>query len=214
MHLRGNRFCQFSKICLNFLIFHYNFWNELLHLKYILILLKQGQMCTFLSSCLSLLKFFKLYTVQASPNFDFLIVFCWIWHFLIIPSITYLVPGTADDGGEDSPGGIITSETSLAHAGAIVNDESSNVLISHFGFVLLNLRLCHTTTADLGLSKKSKICVWHQLSFGPAHTPFQLTKVAKITPLCHNAHTQNVMLSLPLHCHAESMIIKCPYLVT
>ena len=28
-------------------------------------------MCTFLSSCLSLLKFFKLYTVQASPNFDF-----------------------------------------------------------------------------------------------------------------------------------------------
>jgi hypothetical protein len=56
-----------------------------------------------------------------------------------------LVPGTADDGREDSPGGIITSETSLAHAGAIVNDESSNVLISHFGFVLLKLRLCHTT---------------------------------------------------------------------
>merc|ERR1711862_380203 len=27
-----------------------------------------------------------------------------------------LVPGTADDGGEDGPGGIITSETSLAHA--------------------------------------------------------------------------------------------------
>ena len=133
MHLRGNRFCQFSKICLNFLIFHYNFWNELLHLKYILILLKQGQMCTFLSSCLSLLKFFKLYTVQASPNFDFLIVFCWIWHFLIIPSITYLVPGTADDGGEDSPGGIITSETSLAHAGAIVNDQSSNVFVTHVG---------------------------------------------------------------------------------
>ena len=122
--------------------------------------------------------------------FHFWIVGWWFLYFLINLWITYLVPGTADDGGEDSPGGIITSETSLAHAGAIVNDESSNVLISHFGFVLLKLRLCHTTTADLGLSKKSKICVWHQLSFGPAHTPFQLTKVAKITPVCHNAHTQ------------------------
>merc|ERR1719516_36281 len=34
-----------------------------------------------------------------------------------------LVAGTADDGGEDGPGGVITGEASLAHAGAIVNDK-------------------------------------------------------------------------------------------
>merc|ERR1719474_479870 len=39
-----------------------------------------------------------------------------------------LVTGTANNGGEDSSGSIISSETSLAHAGAIVNNKSSNVL--------------------------------------------------------------------------------------
>ena len=41
---------------------------------------------------------------------------------------------TANNGWEDSPGGIITSETSFAHAGAIVDNKSSNVFISHFRF--------------------------------------------------------------------------------
>ena len=44
---------------------------------------------------------------------------------------TYLMTGTSNNGGEDSPGGVITGETSLAHAGAIVNDQSSNVLVTH-----------------------------------------------------------------------------------
>merc|ERR1712026_528497 len=44
-----------------------------------------------------------------------------------------LVAGTSNNGGEDSPGGIITGETSLAHAGAIVNDKSSNVFVTHVG---------------------------------------------------------------------------------
>ena len=39
--------------------------------------------------------------------------------------------GATNNGGEDSPGGVITSETSLAHAGAIVNDKSSNVFVTH-----------------------------------------------------------------------------------
>jgi len=42
-----------------------------------------------------------------------------------------LVTGTSNNGGEDSPGGVITGETSLAHAGAIVDNESSNVFVTH-----------------------------------------------------------------------------------
>jgi len=42
-----------------------------------------------------------------------------------------LMARTANNGWEDSPGGVITSETSFAHAGAIVNDKSSNVFVTH-----------------------------------------------------------------------------------
>merc|ERR1719187_415002 len=42
-----------------------------------------------------------------------------------------LVPGAANNGGEDSPGGVISSEASLTHAGAIVNNQGSNVLVTH-----------------------------------------------------------------------------------
>merc|ERR1712025_1284867 len=44
-----------------------------------------------------------------------------------------LVAGAANNGGEDSPGGVISSEASLAHAGAIVNNQGSNVLVTHLG---------------------------------------------------------------------------------
>ena len=47
---------------------------------------------------------------------------------------TYLVPWATNDGGEDSPGGVITGETGLAHAGAIVNDQSGCVLVTHLVF--------------------------------------------------------------------------------
>merc|ERR1712203_447310 len=46
-----------------------------------------------------------------------------------------LVAGTSDDGGEDGPGGIVSGKASLAHAGAIVADKSSNVLVTHLVFV-------------------------------------------------------------------------------
>ena len=46
---------------------------------------------------------------------------------------TCLMPGASNDGREDSPGGVITGEAGLAHAGAIVNDKSSNVLVTHGG---------------------------------------------------------------------------------
>merc|ERR1711894_455877 len=44
-----------------------------------------------------------------------------------------LVPWATNDGREDSPGGVITGETGLAHAGAIVNDQSGCVLVTHLG---------------------------------------------------------------------------------
>merc|ERR1719300_2069034 len=43
-----------------------------------------------------------------------------------------LMAGTANNGGEDSSGSIISSKSSLAHAGAIVNNKSSNVFVTHF----------------------------------------------------------------------------------
>merc|ERR1719508_29058 len=42
-----------------------------------------------------------------------------------------LVAGTSNNGGEDGTGSIISSETSLAHAGAIVTNKSSNVFVTH-----------------------------------------------------------------------------------
>merc|ERR1719173_305463 len=45
-----------------------------------------------------------------------------------------LVPGAAHDGGEDSPGGIVSGEAGLAHAGAIVNHQSGNVFVTHDGY--------------------------------------------------------------------------------
>merc|ERR1719290_692893 len=50
-----------------------------------------------------------------------------------------LVPWASNDGGEDSPGGVITGKAGLAHAGAIVDHQSGNILVTHLdlcvGFV-------------------------------------------------------------------------------
>merc|ERR1712186_252578 len=42
-----------------------------------------------------------------------------------------LVAGTSNNGWEDSPGGIISGETGFAHAGAIVNDKSGGIFVTH-----------------------------------------------------------------------------------
>merc|ERR1719486_536697 len=42
-----------------------------------------------------------------------------------------LVAGTSNNGREDSPGSVITGETGFAHAGAIVNDKSSSIFVTH-----------------------------------------------------------------------------------
>merc|ERR1712201_68631 len=48
-----------------------------------------------------------------------------------------LVARTANNGGEDSSGSVISSKSSLAHAGAIVNDKSSNVFVTHLDLLLI-----------------------------------------------------------------------------
>lgn len=43
----------------------------------------------------------------------------------------YLVSGATHDGREDGAGGVVSSETGLAHARAIINNEGSDVFF-HF----------------------------------------------------------------------------------
>merc|ERR1719376_260384 len=57
-----------------------------------------------------------------------------------------LMPWATDDGWEDGPGGVITGETGLAHAGAIVHDQSGNVLVTHHH--VIRSVLSHTKSCD------------------------------------------------------------------
>merc|ERR1739842_129593 len=45
-----------------------------------------------------------------------------------------LMTGASNNGREDSPGGVISSESGLAHAGAIVNDQSGGIFVTHVCF--------------------------------------------------------------------------------
>merc|ERR1719323_63525 len=45
-----------------------------------------------------------------------------------------LVTGASNNGREDSPGGVISSESGFAHAGAIVNDKSGSIFVTHVCF--------------------------------------------------------------------------------
>merc|ERR1712106_115514 len=55
-----------------------------------------------------------------------------------------LVAGTSNNGGEDSSGSVISSKSSLAHAGAIVTDKGSNVFVTHLGWMISTRYLEHT----------------------------------------------------------------------
>merc|ERR1712149_45984 len=48
-----------------------------------------------------------------------------------------LVTGTTNNGWEYSSWSIISSKASFAHAGAIVNNQSSNVFVTHVGYLIL-----------------------------------------------------------------------------
>merc|ERR1719419_1971057 len=60
-----------------------------------------------------------------------------------------LMAGTANKGGKDSSGSIVSSKSSLANAGAIVNNKSSNVFVTHFNSCIepLYMRSCPANPA-------------------------------------------------------------------
>ena len=46
---------------------------------------------------------------------------------------SYLMAGATDDGGEDGSGRVVTGKSGLAHPGAIVDHEGSDVVVTHLG---------------------------------------------------------------------------------
>jgi len=47
--------------------------------------------------------------------------------------------GATDDRGEDGTGSVVSGETGLAHAGAIVYNESGYFVVTHFVAALVSL---------------------------------------------------------------------------
>ncbi len=41
------------------------------------------------------------------------------------------MPGASNNGGEDSPGGVVDGEPGLAHPGAIVHNQRGNLVVTH-----------------------------------------------------------------------------------
>merc|ERR1712045_1114920 len=63
-----------------------------------------------------------------------------------------LVAWASNNGWEDSPGGVITSESSLAHAGAIVNNQSGGIFVTHVGASLDLFETVSTPQSSLDTS--------------------------------------------------------------
>ena len=70
------------------------------------------------------------------------------------------MPGASDDGGEYSPRGVISGETGLAHAGAIVHNESGNIVVAHGG---LEWDLQNTQEKNTTISKENARTVFRYL---------------------------------------------------
>jgi len=51
------------------------------------------------------------------------------------------MPRATNNGGEDSPGGVITGKAGLAHAGTIVHNKSGNVLVTHGDLKLVEVKV-------------------------------------------------------------------------
>ena len=75
----------------------------------------------------------------------------------------HLVTGASDDGGEDSPGGVVSCEAGLAHAGAIVDDQCRNVFVTHGGVCL-----CDDGQA-LNWSRRESVWDWGGFGQGPLY---------------------------------------------
>lgn len=50
---------------------------------------------------------------------------------------TNLMTGSADDGWEDGTGSVISGETSLAHTGAVVDNQCCYIIVTHFACLVL-----------------------------------------------------------------------------
>ena len=46
-------------------------------------------------------------------------------------NVSNLVTGASNNGGEDSPGCIISCETGFAHSGSVVHDKSGGIFVTH-----------------------------------------------------------------------------------
>merc|ERR1711923_19103 len=63
-----------------------------------------------------------------------------------------LMSRATNNGGEDSSGSVISSKSSLAHAGAIVNHQSCHIFITHSGGVLSKLVLDTNSSSSIAYS--------------------------------------------------------------
>jgi hypothetical protein len=61
----------------------------------------------------------------------------------------YLVAGATNDGGEDGTGSIVAGKASLAHAGAVVDNQSGNLIVTHLGTVVMG-SVTRTSLTDTG----------------------------------------------------------------
>merc|ERR1712117_670006 len=70
-----------------------------------------------------------------------------------------LMSWASNNGWEESPGGVITSESSLAHAGAIVNNQSGGIFVTHVGASLDLFETVSTPQSSLDTSVSHVLCV-------------------------------------------------------
>merc|ERR1712026_443397 len=63
-----------------------------------------------------------------------------------------LMSWASNNGWKDSPGGVITSESSFAHAGAIVNNQSGGIFVTHVGASLDLFETVSTPQSSLDTS--------------------------------------------------------------
>ena len=51
-------------------------------------------------------------------------------------NVSNLMSRATNNGWEDSSGSVITSKSSFAHAGTIVNDQSGSIFVTHLGLLV------------------------------------------------------------------------------
>ena len=56
----------------------------------------------------------------------------WWWKECTSSTGVYLVSGSSHDGREDGPGGVVPGEPGLAHAGPVIHDQGSNLVVTHY----------------------------------------------------------------------------------